>query len=129
MLKGAFAVCRLPQGSPIPEWSLREGFFSITRTVDELSVVCLEVNVPADERAERGWSCLQLQGPFPFAMSGVLAAFLKPLANAEIGIFAISTFDTDYVLVKANRLKAAISTLERAGHIQSLELPPPTSLP
>ena len=116
VLEGYFAVCRLPVDESIPEWAMRRGFFSITRTADELSVVCAEENVPAGERAELGWSCLQLQGPFPFPMSGVLSAFIAPLAEAGIGIFSISTFDTDYVLVPINHLSAAKAKLEQAGH-------------
>jgi len=116
VLETVLAVCRLGQATPVPEWSLRAGFFSITRTADELSVVCAEAHVPSEIHAEPGWACLQLQGPFPFSMSGVLAAFLEPLAEAGIGIFAISTFDTDYVLVKADRLTDTIAKLEQAGH-------------
>jgi len=119
VLEGTFAVCRLAPTAAIPEWSLRGGFFSITRTADELSLVCAEAQVPAGVPAEFGWSCLQLQGPFPFAMSGVLAAFIEPLAEAGIGIFAISTFDTDCVLVKADRLRATIAKLEEAGHTRT----------
>ena len=119
VLEGAFAVCRLAPTVAVPEWSLRAGFCSITRTAEELSLVCAETHVPAGIPAEYGWSCLQLQGPFPFAMSGVLAAFIEPLAEAGIGIFAISTFDTDCVLVKADRLTATIAKLEQAGHMRT----------
>ncbi len=116
VLEGVFAVCRLDPATPVPEWSLRAGFFSITRSEDELSIVCAVAHVPSGIQAEPGWACLQLQGPFPFSTSGVLAAFIEPLAEAGIGIFAISTFDTDYVLVKADRLPDAIAKLEQAGH-------------
>ena len=119
VLEGTFAVCRLAPTVPVPEWSLRAGFFSITRTADELSLVCAETHVPTGIPAEYGWACLQLQGPFPFAMSGVLAAFIEPLADAGIGILAISTFDTDCVLVKTDRLAATIATLEQAGHTRT----------
>ena len=116
VLEGTFAVCRLAPTVPAPEWALRPGFFSITRTAEELSLVCAEAHVPAGIPAEFGWSCLQLEGPFPFAMSGVLAAFINPLAEAGIGIFAVSTFDTDYILVKADSLRTTIAKLEEAGH-------------
>jgi hypothetical protein len=89
---------------------------SMTRTANELSIVCAEEHVPSGIQAALGWACLQLQGPFPFEMTGVLAAILNPLAAAEIGIFAVSTFDTDYILVKVDRLQAAEEALERAGH-------------
>lgn len=116
VIEGTFAVCRLAPTVPVPEWTLRPGFFSITRTTKELSLVCDEAHVPAGIPAEFGWSCLQLEGPFPFAMSGVLVAFINPLAEAGIGIFAVSTFDTDYVLVKAHSLRTTIAKLEEAGH-------------
>ena len=116
VLEGTFAVCRLAPTVPVPEWALRPGFFSITRTAEELSLVCAEAHVPAGIPAEFGWSCLQLEGPFPFAMSGVLAAFINPLAEAGIGIFAVSTFDTDYILVTADSLRTTIAKLEEAGH-------------
>ncbi len=116
VLEGTFAVCRLAPTVPVREWALRPGFFSITRTAEELSLVCAEAHVPAGIPAEFGWSCLQLEGPFPFAMSGVLAAFINPLAEAGIGIFAVSTFDTDYILVKADSLRTTIAKLEEAGH-------------
>lgn len=72
--------------------------------------------VPPGARAESGWACLQLHGPFPFAMTGILAAILNPLAEAGIGIFAVSTFDTDYVLIQEARLQAADLALQQAGH-------------
>lgn len=100
----------------MPDWALGAGFFSATRTSDELSVVCDEGRVPADVRVERAWVGLKLEGPFPFAMTGVLASFLQPLAEAGISIFAVSTFDTDYVLVKREKLERAIAVLSTAGH-------------
>ena len=116
VLEDRFAVCQLAPTAALPEWALRGSVFSITRTQTELSVVCSEEHVPAGVRAEFGWACLRLQGPFPFEMTGVLAAFLNPLAAAGIAIFAVSTFDTDYVLLKNDRLNAALATLEKAGH-------------
>jgi len=89
------------------------------RTQDELSIVCAENLVPQQGEGvlvERDWIALKLEGPFPFAMTGVLASFLRPLAEAEIPVFAISTFDTDYVLVKAESLKTALTALGAAGH-------------
>jgi len=103
VLEGRFAICRLAPDSPAPQWASGV-FHSVTRTTNELSVVCAEERV------------LQLEGRFPFEMTGVLAAILNPLAAAEIGIFAISTFDTDYILIKADRVQAAEESLRRAGH-------------
>ena len=117
VLADKLAVCQLPAGSPIPEWAFGAGFFCITQTAEELSIVCEESRVPSNVRIERGWVGLKLEGPFPFAMTGVLASLLQPLADAGIPIFAVATFDTDYVLMKREKLGAAISTLTSAGHV------------
>ena len=116
VLQGRFAVCRLASDAAVPEWVAGAHFQSITRTANELSIVCEQSLVPVTIHAECDWVCLQLQGPFPFEMTGVLAAILNPLADAEVGIIAVSTFDTDYVLVKEDRLQAAKDALLRAGH-------------
>lgn len=116
VLPGRFAVCRLDPTVTIPEWASASKFFSITRTADELSVVCDENCASNEAQSEGGWACIQLQGPFPFQMTGVLAAILNPLAAAGIGIFALSTFNTDYILVKANALSAAERALQLASH-------------
>jgi hypothetical protein len=125
VLVGRFAICRLAPNAEVPEWAAGTEFISITRTKNELSIVCEENCVPAEIQAEGDWACIQLQGPFPFDMTGVLAAILNPLAAAEVGIFAVSTFDTDYVLVKADRLRAAQEALTLAGHEHVGELPRP----
>jgi uncharacterized protein len=91
-------------------------FSCVIRTHDELSIVSPEDRVPDDVLAERGWLALQLEGPFPFSMTGVLAAFVQPLAEAKIPIFAISTFNTDYVLIKREDLERALIALSAAGH-------------
>ena len=110
------AVCRLAANADIPEWVEARKFHCVTRTADELSIVCIENNLPEDVIAERGWVALKLEGPFPFSMTGVLASFLQPLAQARIPIFAISTFDTDYVLLKQQDLERALAALRAAGH-------------
>lgn len=112
---GRWAVCRLPAGAPLPAW-VGTGFVSVTRTPDELSIVCPQEGVPAGVQAERDWACLQLQGPFAFTLTGVLAAFLRPLAKARVPVFALSTYNTDWVLVPAARLDAALRALSTAGH-------------
>ena len=113
---GEFAVCRLAGDSAIPGWALRGELFSVTRTADELSIVCPADQVPDDVKFEGGWACFKLEGPFPFALTGILSSFIAPLAEAKIPIFAISTFDTDYVLVKEEMVEAAIGALRKAGH-------------
>jgi len=114
-------VCQLAPGADIPAWASKAEFFCVTRTRDELSIVVMEETCPEEVRTkevrvERGWIALKLEGPFPFSMTGVLASFLQPLAEAQIPIFAISTFNTDYVLVKRDNLKRAIEALSKVGH-------------
>ncbi len=117
LLPGRFAVCRLAPRNSLPDWVPRAGFCSVTRTKDELSIVCNEENVPADVRAERGWRCLKLQGPFAFSEVGVLASVTQPLAGAEVSLFAISTFETDYVLIKEADVDRATTSLSATGHL------------
>lgn len=116
VLPGRFAVCRLAPGAALPDWADAPPWCAIVRTAAELSVVCPAAAVPPGVRHEPGWSALALEGPFAFDEVGVLAAVLAPLAQAGIGVFAVSTFDTDYVLVKAERLDAALEALRTAGH-------------
>ncbi|MBI4891429.1 MAG: ACT domain-containing protein [Acidobacteria bacterium] len=116
---GEFAVCRLAPDAPMPDWALESLFSSVTRTPAELSIVCEASRVPESIQAERGWACLELCGPFPFALTGILASFLKPLAEAPVPIFALSTFDTDWILVPAAKLDAALQALRAAGHNES----------
>jgi hypothetical protein len=121
VLVDRLAVCRLASDTRIPAWALEGGFFCVVRTRDELSIVCSEDVCTADRipdgvPTERGWLALKLEGPFPFSMTGVLASFLQPLAEAQIPIFAISTFDTDYMLIKRTNLDQAVAALGAAGH-------------
>ena len=116
VLPSFFAVCRLAPDSPIPAWASLGDFFSITKNSDELSIVCEEDFLPPSVKAERGWRCLRVQGTLDFGLTGILAALAMPLAEAGISIFAISTFDTDYVLVSGRDLSRAADTLAAAGH-------------
>jgi hypothetical protein len=115
-LPDTIAVCRLDADAGVPAWATIGTFFSITRTAEELSIVCLQWLVPDAIRCERDWRCLQLAGPIPFSTVGVLASLVQPLAKAAISVFAVSTFDTDYLLVKAADLAQAIDTLRQCGH-------------
>lgn len=116
VVPGAFAVLRLPPDAEVPTAVLVPPFHSVTRTPAELSVVCPDEAAPEDAKAERGWAILALEGPFAFELTGILASILVPLAKAGVGIFALSTFDTDHVLVKHDRLDDALAALAAAGH-------------
>jgi hypothetical protein len=113
--EGQWAIARLPPDAPMPEWAESAVFSCGTRTRDELSIVCPESAVPEGVRREGGWAMLKLAGPFPFTEVGILSAFLAPLAAAGVSVFAISTFDTDYVLVKAAALDRARKALASAA--------------
>jgi len=113
---GVFAICKLPAAAPIPNWAIEGPFFSVTRTADELSIVCRADNLPRDVTSESHWICFKLQGPFAFTQTGILASFIGPLSANAIPIFAISTYDTDYVLIKEEYAGAALQTLQQAGH-------------
>ena len=111
-----YAICKLPPTHPIPTGFLHKPFFAITRTSDELSIVLLEENVHPEWTSEPGWRMLKVNGPLDFNMVGVIAAISAPLALAGIPIFVISTFDTDYLLVKEDHLERSIGLLEHQGH-------------
>ena len=111
-----FAVCRLPPDAPLPDWAHTESFVSITRTRDELSIVCPQSHVPDGIQAEPGWRCLKVEGPFDLALTGVLASLAGPLAMARISILTVATYDTDYLLVKDQDIVRAMEVLEQAGH-------------
>jgi len=116
VLPQLFAVCRLEPAASIPAWPPSCGLWSVTRTEDELSVVLPADQAPATWRAERDWRCLKVQGPLDFGLTGILAALSVPLAGAGISIFALSTYDTDYLLVRAADLNKAKSVLMACGH-------------
>jgi hypothetical protein len=117
LLPERFAVSRLAADSPIPAWATQGPFFSVTRTSDELSLVTEFSRVPVGIQSQPGWRVLKVHGPFVLSEIGVLAALATPLAEAKISLFAVSTFDTDYLLVASETLSAGIAALERAGHI------------
>jgi uncharacterized protein len=123
VIDALFAIVKLSPDAAIPGWATSGGFFSVTRNSEELSLVVSETNVPATVEAARGWRMLKVHGPFAFNEVGILAALVNPLARIGVGIFAISTFDTDYLLVQQEEIPAAIEALQHAGHrISNLEL-------
>jgi uncharacterized protein len=112
----AYAICRLEPGTPVPKWTAGADFLSITRTRREVSIVCEERAAPADAQAERNWRLLQIEGTLKFTQTGVLASIATPLAEEEISIFVISTYGTDYFLVRDADLERASEVLRKAGH-------------
>ena len=116
VLDGQFAVCRLDVHAKIPGWARGGGFVSFTRTADEFSVVCLQENVPPGVVMEAGWRLIKVAEKLDFAETGILASLAGPLALAGISIFALSTYETDYILVKEADLEDALSLLGSAGH-------------
>jgi enamine deaminase RidA (YjgF/YER057c/UK114 family) len=116
LLDEPLAVCRLAAGERVPSWALElhHSFLSLTRTQDELSVVCPEVAVPPDVEVDSGWRALTVEGPLDLSMTGVLASLAAPLADAGVALLAIGTYDTDHVLVKD--VDRALAALARAGH-------------
>ena|SRR2546430_1177760 len=116
LLPERFAISRLAAEAAIPDWATQGPFFSVTRTGDELSIVTELSRVPVGVASQAGWRVLKVHGPFVLSEIGVLAALATPLAEARVSLFAISTFDTDYLLVASETLSGAITALERAGH-------------
>jgi hypothetical protein len=115
VLPERLAICRLDATAAIPEWSLQD-FYALTRTSDELSIVCPQAVVPPGIPQEKDWRGLKVEGPLDFALTGILAAIAVPLAQTNISIFAISTYDTDYLLVRQADFDQAVHTLIQAGH-------------
>ena len=116
ILEGIYAVARLLPSDPIPPWADGNGFVSISRNDDELSIVCLRDRIPQGVQVDDGWSSLKFQGPFAFDETGIVLSVIEPLSKNDIGIFVVSTFDGDHLLVKAGDLDRAVDLLVRAGH-------------
>ena len=116
VLKEQLSVCRLERDSDIPLWAIESKFFSITKTSDELSIVSSEENTPIGVKCEKGWRGLKIEGPLDFGLIGILSEISSILAVEKISIFAISTYDTDYILLKSNQLDNAIKALESKGY-------------
>jgi len=110
------AICRLEKDGGIPGWALGGKFVSITRTSEELSVVCPQIQVPEEVKRDAGWRCLKVEGPLDLSATGVLASFVTPLAWEGISVFALSTYDTDYLLVKEENLEKTVKVLAQKGH-------------
>ena len=123
ILPDSLAICRLEPDDPFPDWTGNGDLLSLTRTTDELSIICPQAIVPEGVLADKGWRALKIQGPLDFSLVGVLAELAGLLADAKVSIFVISTFDTDYILVKEEKLKRATEALMIAGHHVRQETP------
>lgn len=120
VLDGRYAVVKLAPGAPLTPPKEKESFWSVTLTDDELSLVCLEDEVPRvpDLSVERCWRILEVAGPLDFNLKGILASLLNPLSDAGVSVFALSTYNTDYILVQEFALERAVRSLESVGHIR-----------
>jgi hypothetical protein len=116
LVPGAYAICRWPPGESLPDWVHQGAFVSVTRTPTEVSTVCAADAVPAGTVCEGPWRLIAVRGPLDFALTGVLASLASPLAAAAVSMFAISTYDTDYVMVRSRDLERAADALKKAGH-------------
>ena len=116
LLKESYGVCRLNPNEAIPNWGLKGNFHSITYTEDELSIVCEAQYVPTDIQCEKEWRIFKIQGPLDFALIGILAQIGQLMAEHQISIFALSTFDTDYILVKQDKVAQAVAALKQSDY-------------
>lgn len=117
VLDASFAICKIPPDAPIPSWASGASFMTVTRTPDELSVVCHQDEIPRTVECQRDWRCLRIAGPVNFSEVGILASLVTPLAEAGISVFVISTFNTDYLLVPGQALKRTLAILNKMGHV------------
>ncbi|MFZ5921337.1 MAG: ACT domain-containing protein [Chloroflexota bacterium] len=116
VLDGEFTIHRLDPKGAIPPQVIESDFFTVSKTPDELSIVCrAEVEIAAD-KSSGGWACFKVPGPLDFSLTGILAGIAGALAEAGISLFAVSTYDTDYILVKAGEIESAAQTLATAGY-------------
>lgn len=117
LLPDTLAICRLPADAPVPAWASSPApFLTVSRSADELSITALQSLVPDGLRCERDYQALRVKGTLPPNLVGILLSIAEPLANAGLSIFAISTYDTDYVLLKARDVPAGLAALRQAGH-------------
>ena len=116
LLPDRYGVARLAPAAPIPAWADGPGFVSISRTDDELSIVCRAERIPPGAQAARDWCCFKLQGPFAFDETGIVAAVIGPLSANAVGVFVVSTSDGDHVMVQAADLARSQALLLAAGH-------------
>ena len=112
-----YAVSRLDAAAPIPGWADGAGFVSISRSRHELSIVCEAARVPPGTVSEGGWTCLRFVGPFAFGATGIVLSVVRPLSLSGLGVFVVSTYDGDHILIKSAQMPAAVQLLQHAGHL------------
>ncbi|MGD8787805.1 MAG: ACT domain-containing protein [Phycisphaerales bacterium] len=117
LLKDSYGICKFPSDSSIPEWALKVSLCSITRSEKELTIVCLQGIIPANTEYDSDWRCFRIGGSFDFNQIGVISSLAAPLAEAGVSIFVVSTYDTDYVLVKEEKIEQAVNVLTDNGHL------------
>ena len=111
LLNGIFGVCKLDNEEKFPEWAVNSHFYTVTKTADELSVVCLQEDIPDSVQCERDWRLLKVMGVLDFSLIGIIHSISEVLAEHKISIFVISTYDTDYILVKDKDIDKALKAL------------------
>ena len=116
VLAGRYGICRLGPAEPVPAWGLQGEFFSVTRTTDELSIVCAEAQIPATVLCESGWRLFKIDAVMDFSLVGIVAGISAAIAGANVGIFVLSTYNTDYILVRQPDFSAAAAALRTAGY-------------
>ena len=116
LLKETYGICVFPNTAPIPEWSVKTSLCSITRTNKELTIVCSQSIIPSDCEYNPNWRCFRIDGSFDLNQIGIISSLAAPLAQADISIFVISTYDTDYILVKEEKVERAIAVLNDYGN-------------
>jgi hypothetical protein len=115
VLQSGLAIVKLDPEDSVPRWAQGE-FVAITKTATELSIVCAEAGIPEEVDAERGWTGFRLAGPLSFDQVGVIASITAPLNAAKVPVFVVSTYDTDYLLIKSDHLESASEALTESGH-------------
>ena len=125
IVNGCYSICKLAVSSKIPDWIFKSHFYNIVKTEEELSLVCESKNIHGNLfrdknntsklEEEKGWGLIKVEGPLDLNLTGVSASLLNPLAKGKVNVFAISTYDTDYLLVKIEKLQVAKQLLEKAG--------------
>lgn len=116
LLKDVYGICKLPGDSPIPDWTQKGSWYSITQTEKELTIVCPQGVIPARVEYDGNWRGFRIDGSFDFSQIGVISSIAGPLAKAHISIYVISTYDTDYFLVKEANVEQAVTVLTDEGH-------------